>query len=137
MTKIESQKKFINKPAKEVFEFLCDFTNFSLLIPDKVENWKATNDSSSFNIKGFGDFGMKIIERNPYTSIIINNDEAISMPIKFIFKWEFNSKDESSVETSASFNLDINPMLSMMVKKPLNDFLNVILEKLKERMESN
>lgn len=137
MIKIESNKKLINKSSQEVFDFLTDFTNFSLLVPDKVENWKATNDKCSFTIKGFGEFGMRIIEKNPYTSIIITNDEEVSMPIGFKFFWEFIEKSNSSVEVMAVFNLDINPMMGVMVKKPLSEFVNVLVEKLKEKMESN
>ncbi|MBP1630606.1 MAG: orotate phosphoribosyltransferase [Bacteroidetes bacterium] len=137
MTKIESKKVEINKSSKEVFDFLANFTNFSLLVPDKVENWKATIDNCSFTIKGLTDFGMKISQRNEFTSIVIVNDEAVSMPVKFVFNWFFKSISENKVEVEIVFNLDINPMMAMMVKKPLGDFVNVLVDKLKEKMESN
>lgn len=137
MTKIESKKVEINKSSKEVFDFLANFTNFSLLVPDKVENWKATIDNCSFTIKGLTDFGMKISQRNEFTSIVIVNDEAVSMPVKFVFNWFFKSISENKVEVEIVFNLDINPVMAMMVKKPLGDFVNVLVDKLKEKMESN
>lgn len=137
MTKIESKKVEINKSSKEVFDFLANFTNFSLLVPDKVENWKATIDNCSFTIKGLTDFGMKISQRNEFTSIVIVNDEAVSMPVKFVFNWFFKSISKNKVEVEIVFNLDINPMMAMMVKKPLGDFVNVLVDKLKEKMESN
>lgn len=137
MTKIESKKVEINSNAENIFEFLADFTHFSFLLPDKVENWKSTVDKCSFTIKGMTDFGMKFSQKNPYTSIIIVNDEDISMPVKFVFSWLFTNQSENKTTMQAVFDLDINPMMAMMVKKPLSNFVDVLVDKLKEKIEQD
>jgi hypothetical protein len=137
MTKIESKKIDIYSPAEKIFDFLADFTHFSLLLPDKVENWKATKDKCSFTLTGLSDFGMQISQRNPYSSIQIINDEEIKMPVKFEFVWLFTNEELSKTRVQAVFNLDINPMMLMMVKKPLSNFMDVLVDKLKEKMEEN
>src|SRR5574344_1710451 len=113
MTKIESKNTNIQKSAKEVFDFLCDFTHFGILVPDKVTNWSSTTDKCSFDVAGIGSVSLKIAEKNPYTSIAISGDEGMSIPIKFSFFWYFENKSESSVSVKAVFNLDINPMMAM------------------------
>src|SRR5574344_1080833 len=137
MAKIESKEVEINSPKEKIFNFLSDFTNFSLLVPDKVENWKATKEKCSFKVTGLTDFGMEISNKTPFTSIVIVNDKDISSPFPFTFNWEFDSINDSKTKVRSFFNLDINPMMSMMVKKPLQNFMDVLVDKLKEKMESN
>ena len=137
MAKVESKEVEINSSAEKIFNFLSDFTNFSLLVPDKVENWKATKEKCSFKVTGLTDFGMEISNKTPFTSIVIVNDKDISSPFPFTFNWEFDSINASKTKVRSFFNLDINPMMSMMVKKPLQNFMDVLVDKLKEKMESN
>ena len=137
MAKIESKEVEINSPKEKIFDFLSDFTNFSLLVPDKVENWKATKEKCSFKVTGLTDFGMEISNKTPFTSIVIVNDKDISSPFPFTFNWEFDSINDSKTKVRSFFNLDINPMMSMMVKKPLQNFMDVLVDKLKEKMENN
>lgn len=137
MAKIESKEVEINSPKEKIFDFLSDFTNFSLLVPDKVENWKATKEKCSFKVTGLTDFGMEISNKTPFTSIVIVNDKDISSPFPFTFNWEFDSINDSKTKVRSFFNLDINPMMSIMVKKPLQNFMDVLVDKLKEKMENN
>ncbi|MCK9320484.1 MAG: SRPBCC family protein [Bacteroidales bacterium] len=137
MAKVESKEVEINSSAEKIFNFLSDFTNFSLLVPDKVENWKATKEKCSFKVTGLTDFGMEISNKTPFTSIVIVNDKDISSPFPFTFNWEFDSINDSKTKVRSFFNLDINPMMSMMVKKPLQNFMDVLVDKLKEKMENN
>ncbi|MDD3668038.1 MAG: SRPBCC family protein [Bacteroidaceae bacterium] len=137
MAKVESKEVEINSSAEKIFNFLSDFTNFSLLVPDKVENWKATKEKCSFKVTGLTDFGMEISKKTPFTSIVIVNDKDISSPFPFTFNWEFDSINDSKTKVRSFFNLDINPMMSMMVKKPLQNFMDVLVDKLKEKMENN
>ncbi|MDD3287314.1 MAG: SRPBCC family protein [Bacteroidales bacterium] len=137
MAKVESKEVEINSSAEKIFNFLSDFTNFSLLVPDKVENWKATKEKCSFKVTGLTDFGMEISNKTPFTSIVIVNNKDISSPFPFTFNWEFDSINDSKTKVRSFFNLDINPMMSMMVKKPLQNFMDVLVDKLKEKMENN
>ncbi len=137
MAKVESKEVEINSSAEKIFNFLSDFTNFSLLVPDKVENWKATKEKCSFKVTGLTDFGMEISKKTPFTSIVIVNDKDISSPFPFTFNWEFDSINDSKTKVRSFFNLDINPMMSMMFKKPLQNFMDVLVDKLKEKMENN
>ena len=124
MAKIESKEVEINSPKEKIFDFLSDFTNFSLLVPDKVENWKATKERCSFKVTGLSDFGMEISKITPYSSIEIVNDKEISTPFSFTFNWDFNPINDSKTKVRSFFNLDINPMMMMMLmgdKSPLGD----------------
>ena len=41
-------------------------------------------------------------------------------------------KSASEAEVQLAFNADLNPMLKMMAVKPLTNFLNLLVQKLKE-----
>jgi len=133
--KIESNIVDIPRSNVEIFDFLTDFTHFSLFLPDKVENWQATKDSCRFTVKGLTDFGMKIISTNPYSTITIANDEQVQIPVKFIFTWRLTELTKGCM-VQASFDIDINPVMSMMIKKPLSDFANILVAKLKENFSN-
>lgn len=129
MTKIESEKVTLNKPAKEVYDFLSDFNNFEKLMPEQVVNWQSTSDECSFTIQGMATLGMKIVEKKPNSLIkIIKNGSA---PFDFTLSCLI---DESAQPCTVQlvFDVDLNPVMKMMAVKPLTNFLNILVNKLKD-----
>ena len=129
MTRIESDQVTIHKTAKEVFDFMSDFNNFKKLMPEQVVNWQSTSDECSFTIQGMATLGMKIVEKNPNTFIkIIKNGSA---PFDFTLSCMMDDlQKDSSIQLA--FDVDLNPMMKMMATKPLTNFLNILVNKLKE-----
>ena len=121
MVKIESKKVEIKRNVEFVYEYLADFTHFSMVANDKIENFKATQDRCSFTIKGMTDMGLKIISRLPNESITISNDTDVpsSMPLNFLIIFEFERVEPYVTKVIVKMELDANPMIAMMVKKPL------------------
>ena len=129
MSKLESDKVTLNKSAKEVYDFLSDFNNFRQLMPEQVVNWQSTSDECSFTIQGMATLGMKIVEKKPNSLIkIIKNGSA---PFDFTLSCLI---DESIQPCSIQlvFDVDLNPVMKMMAAKPLTNFLNILVTKLKE-----
>jgi hypothetical protein len=137
MTRIESEKMLINKSQSEVFSFLGDFNNYQSMMPEQVTDWKSTADECSFTIKGMASLGMKIISKTPETEIkIIKNGKA---PFDFVL---FCMIEPSGNNTNSSFlqlifDADLNPFLKMMAEKPLQNFLNLLVNKYKINSEAN
>ena len=130
MTRIESDKTAIKKTPKQIFEFLSDFNNFQKLMPEQVTNWESTEDTCSFTIAGMATLGMKISEKKPNDYIkVIRNGNA---PFDFTLECLMNEKDTSDSEVQLAFNADLNPVLKMMAVKPLTNFLNLLVQKLKD-----
>ena len=129
MTRLESNIVTVNKSSKEVFGFLSVFNNYKRLMPDQVTDWESTADRCSFTIKGMGTLGMKIKERNPDTSVVIEKDGKA--PFDFTLSCNIAGKENQS-DVQLFFDADLNPMMKMMASKPLTNFLNILAEKLKE-----
>ncbi len=130
MTRIESDKTEIKKSAREVYNFLSDFNNFEKLMPEQVTNWKSTADSCSFTISGMASLGMKIVEKKPNSIIRVARDG--NAPFDFTLECLLNEKNPNESEVQLAFDADLNPMLKMMAVKPLTNFLNLLVAKLKE-----
>ncbi|MBO7276999.1 MAG: hypothetical protein J6U84_03455 [Bacteroidales bacterium] len=138
MVKIESKKVEIKRNVEFVYEYLSDFTHFSMVANDKIENFKATQDKCSFTIKGMTDMGLKIISRMPNESITITNDTDVpsSMPLNFLIIFEFEKVEPYVSKVIVKMELDANPMIAMMVKKPLEKFVNSLADGMKMAMET-
>jgi len=128
--KIESDKSEINKSAAEVFTFLSDFNNFQKLMPPQVTNWQSTQDDCSFTISGMATIGMKIDEKTPNSLIKVSSNGKVP----FNFKLDIVLTEVTPTQTSGQliFDADVNPMMAMMVEKPLRNFFNFLAGKMKE-----
>ena len=74
--------------------------------------------------------GMKIIEKQPNSKIVISSNGKV--PFEFLL---FVNITETGAETSTGqlvFESDMNPMVKMMVEKPLGNFFNMLAQKMKE-----
>jgi len=127
MTRIESDKRNIDKSSEVIFNFLSDFNNFETLMPDKVVDWKSDSDSCSFTISGLASLGMRITEKTPNTFIKIVDEGKV--PFKFDFLVNIADNGNSS-EVQLIFDADLNSMLKMVAVKPLRNFLNMLLDEL-------
>ncbi len=136
MTRIESQKVEINKPASEIFTFLSSFHNFEKIMPEQVVGWNSTEDDCFFHIKGMADLTMKYSEKIPNSSIkIVPNGKT---PFDFVLQCiigetlHATSPQGTTSIVQLAFDADLNPFLKMMAEKPLTNFLNLLVNKLKE-----
>ncbi len=137
MVKTESKKTEIGRNVEFVFDHVSNFSNFSLMANDKIENFKATEDRCSFTIKGMGDFGLKIIGRIPYEKITVASDPEVqsSMPLNFILNLNFEKTEAYKCNVTAVIELDVPQIMAMMIKKQLEKAADTLVETLKQRME--
>jgi hypothetical protein len=130
MTKIESDKVEINNSAERIFNYLSDFNNFGQLMPSQVTNWQSTTDECSFTINGMATIGMKIIEKAPFSKITITSHGKV--PFEFRLFVLLTEKDANNCTGQLTFESDMNPMIRMMVEKPLGNFFNMLAQKMKD-----
>jgi carbon monoxide dehydrogenase subunit G len=128
--RIESVKSEINKPASEIFSFLTNFNNFQKLMPPQVTNWQSTENDCSFTLSGMATIGMKIVEKTPNSLIKVSSNGKV--PFDFTLDILFTETSPTQCIGQFVFDADLNPMMKMMVEKPLGKFFNLLAEKLKE-----
>lgn len=129
--KLDSKIGKVAKEDKKIYEFLTDFNNFkSLIPPEKVQNWQADKDSCRFTVAPIGDVGFKILEKQPYSLIKLTNLEEV----KHDFNFWVQLKQLTPTETVIKLTMDVklNPMLQMMAKGPIQQFLDTLIDQLKK-----
>lgn len=133
MTEIKSNLVSINKCAEDIFNYLSNFDNFGKLMPEQVINWKSTSDSCSFTIKGMADIALKTSEKIPYSNIVWITDGKA--PFDFTLTSVLEDQTENQTQAQIILNADLSPMLKMMAARPLGNFVNLLVNKLKEVIE--
>lgn len=131
--RIESEKLIINCPPQKVYDFLGDFDNFSSLLPGQVANWQSTGDSCSFEVKGMATLGLRITEKIPFTKISMKGEGKI--PFGFTLDSFIKEILSQQCQVQMVIDADMNPFIAMMAEKPLQNFIDMVLPRLKEEME--
>ena len=127
MTVIESNI-LIDAPAASVYNFLADLNNHQQLMPENVIGWTSTQNEARFQIQNMAKLVLKITNRNP-AEIIINAIENPPFPLEL--NWAIK---EASAQTAVTFTIsaDMNMMMKMLAKTPLQNLADYETERLKE-----
>ena len=133
MTEFKSEQISIQRKDSDIFNFLSDFSNFEKLMPEQVINWQSTKESCSFTIKGMADLALRIDKKEEFQ--LISYVSEGKSPFSFNLKFLILSQDEGSTSVSSILQAKLNPMIKMMASRPLQNFVNLLVEKLKELME--
>lgn len=127
---------FVSKPAtlnasqKRVFEFLADFNNFEKLMPDQVTNWKSDKETCSFTIQGMTDISLKYTSKQEYHTIKVEPDGKSPINFDLMVKLEINDLDEQKTDGTIEVNASLNPMMAMIARRPLENLVEVMSDKL-------
>jgi len=135
MADIKSEVTVINKSAEHIYNFLADFNNFEKLMPEQVKNWHSTSDTCSFEISGIGKIMLKIVEKTPFTKIVMVPDAGTKIPFTFELISNLSPITDNTSEVVMRIDADMPAMISMMASKPLQNLVNILASKLKEYME--
>jgi len=130
MTTIESKHVNIARPLAEVIDYAADLNNFAKLLPqDRVSDFVSDGTSCSFKIQGLSKIGLALEEKGTDTLKI----KSTESPFPFTINVFVEAKD-SGVEAFQKVDLDINPMMKMMVEKPLRNLFDHIASRLQEEL---
>lgn len=122
---LETNKSIINKSQKEFFEFLSNLENFKQLMPENTEKFEVDGDSFLFSLKGMPEIRLVVKEKQEFDKIVLG---AASSKLNFSLTATINEVSATSCETQLLFEGDFNPMMAMMVKGPLQKFINTLTE---------
>ena len=120
---LETQKVTINKSQKDFFNYLSNLNNFKDLMPENTDKFEVDGESFIFSLKGMPEIRLVIKEKQEFDKIVLG---AASSKLNFSLTAEINTLTDSSCETQLIFNGDFNPMMAMMVKGPLQKFIDTL-----------
>ena len=122
---LETKKSVINKSQKEFFEFLSDLNNFEQLMPENTDKFEVDGESFLFSLKGMPEIRLVVKEKQEFDKIILG---AASSKLNFSLIVLIDEVSVNTCESQLFFEGDFNPMMAMMVKKPLQKFIDTLTE---------
>lgn len=129
MTTFESRIGKVESSDELVYNFLSDFNNFEIIIPqDKSLEFTSTEDTCSFTVAPIGKIGLKIIEREPYKLIKITGDE--NSKFEFFIWIQIKQVAENDTRIRVTLKADLNPLIKMMASKPLQQFVDSLIDRM-------
>ena len=132
--KFTSHTRQISKPRSEVYSFLSDLNHFEVMMPEQVIEWKSDPDACSFTIKGIGTIALRIRQRIQDSLIIVQSEEPT--PISFDLRCLLEPVDRAQTNVILELEAELSPMLRIMAANPLQNLVNIMVDKLAEYFES-
>ena len=123
---LETPKIVINKSQEELYNYLSEAENFKSIMPDGIEQFKVLDHKSFlFQLKGMPVIQLAFKEKTPYEKIELSADGG-----KFAFGLTANfiPIEIEKTEFQLTFDGEFNPMLAMMIKSPINKFIQALAE---------
>lgn len=140
--KYVSEIKQINFGVDKVYDNLSDLRNIGkLLNPEKlreakdkipggpditIENFQATENECSFDIESFGNVGLVILEKESNKTIKLTGNKSV--PFDFYCWIQFLPIGAECCKIRITLHAELNPMVKMMVDKPLEEGINQIAD---------
>ena len=117
-----SESNKVNTQDETLFEKLSKVENFKLIMPQNVSKFEIIDSNSFiFSIKGMPAIKLKIGEKIKPSKIIL---ESIESKINFTLTAFISVFDSETCSFHLEFDGDLNPIIQMMVKIPLQSFIN-------------
>ena len=127
MTSIESKTVTVNKSADDLHANLSKFENFGDFMPDSVTKFEADDTSFKFGLKGMPEVRLVLDESQAPNLIKL---KSASGKIDFSLSAVINEISDDSSELKFQFDGKFNPMLKMMVERPLKTFIEELVTKI-------
>ncbi len=124
--KLESPKVKTSKNQQEMFQFLTNVENYEQLMPESKEKFEpVSQDTFLFQLKGMPEIRLKITETVEPEKVVLGSTSE-----KFPFRLNIFIADagEGRSEVNMDFEGKFNAMMSMMIKSPLQKFINTLSE---------
>ena len=127
--KLESKIGKLNSDCDRIYNLLSDCNNFQKITAnDRIKDWHSDSDSCSFAINEVGSVVFRIVERRPNELIKFSVENAQA---ENIFLWmQLKSVTACDTRVKITAKLDVNPVMSVFITKPVKNLLNKIVETL-------
>ena len=129
---LETPFTAVSRPASEIYEAINNPSKFAAFMPNAVQGFKCGVDFGTpwfaFTIGGMPEIKMVRTENLQDEKIVYTTPMGAKVSLGVAIK----STGETTSDVKVYIDADVNPMLRMMVERPLRQFLNDVTEKIKK-----
>ncbi|WP_024770759.1 orotate phosphoribosyltransferase [Aquimarina macrocephali] len=123
---LESPTVTVNKTAEDVFDFLTKVENFEQLMPESKQKFEKINDSRFlFQLKGMPELVLDQKENTSPSQVVLG---AASDKLPFTLTADIVDSGDGKSTAKLTFDGQFNTMMSMMIKNPIQNFINTLIE---------
>jgi len=122
-TVIESPVITIKQSVDELIAHYGKPSSFKELMPTEVVKFEANAESFLFALKGMPEVRLKVEEISKEQVMLKSSSDKLP----FYLRVKFRSED-SITKAQIHFEGEFNPMLKMMIQRPLQNFVNHLAE---------
>ncbi|MDT0675796.1 SRPBCC family protein [Autumnicola musiva] len=123
---LESPKVKADKNQQEMFNFLTNVENYEQLMPESKEKFQVIDQETFlFGLKGMPEIKLKIQDTEEPKLVVLG---STSDKLNFSLNIHIDALNEKQSEVQLLFHGNFNAMMSMMVKSPLQKFINSLAE---------
>ncbi|MGL5262185.1 MAG: SRPBCC family protein [Bacteroides sp.] len=131
MSKFESSVKVIPFSQERVYAKISDLSNLESvkdkLPEDKVKDLSFDSDSISFHVNPVGTIRLEVVERTPSKCVKFATTDS-PLPFKLWAQVVPTTAEECKIKVT--IDVEMNPFIAGMVKKPLMDGLEKMVSML-------
>jgi hypothetical protein len=122
---IEGDKVVLAQSQETLFHFFSDLNNFGKIMPENINKFEVDGDSFLFGLPGMPEIRLILQEKTAFSNITLG---AASSKLPFTLAANITKLEENKSEVALNFVGDFNPMMAMMIKKPLTKFVETLTE---------
>ena len=122
---IDGNTVLLEKTQEELFNFFSDLNNFEKIMPANINKFEVDGDSFLFGLPGMPEIRLVLSEKTAFSNVTLG---AASSKLPFTLAANIKKVEEDKSEVTLSFVGDFNPMMTMMIKKPLTKFVETLTE---------
>ena len=122
---IDGNTIVLEKSQETLFHFFSDLNNFGKIMPENINKFEVDGDSFLFGLPGMPEIRLVLSEKTAFSNVTLG---AASSKLPFTLAANIKKVEENKSEVTLSFVGDFNPMMTMMIKKPLTKFVETLTE---------
>jgi carbon monoxide dehydrogenase subunit G len=134
LSNFESRSGILSADAETVFVFVTDIRNFQRFAPNgTINNWTAEKESCSFSVSAIGTVTVRIAGKEKFSKVIYNGDALKKNDFTLIM--HISDNPAKLAEVRVVLSADLNPVMKMMVSKPIVQFLEMLIHEMESFRE--
>ena len=127
MESYESKQAAVKCPAERIYIALSNFSNFTPILKDKVDNWQADENTCQFTFKGIT-VNLRIVDKEPYKVIKFSGDK--NMPLDFTLWLQMKELAYDDTRIRIVVHTELNMFMKMMIGGKIQKAIDEMVEKI-------
>ena len=127
---ISKQTNILQFSSLKIYDFIINIDNYKTILGDEISDFeKLSVNEFKIKIGSMPKISLELVENRPSSSVkLVSNDSNLNFQICITV----NSVDNNSSVVYVKFEGKFSTMIEMMIKNPLEKFINSLKNKVEE-----